>query len=97
MPHEKEGEEGVLQVVGALMHEIECILHEYLSFNWDRVDEVYEGNALYLSETGLKCLWKSNTNLQVTTACPPHILSFLVTKLHDTESTVSYLQSDAQV
>lgn len=55
----------VLQVVGALMHEIECILHEYLSFNWDRVDEVYEANALYLCDTGLKCLWKSSTNLQV--------------------------------
>ncbi len=46
------------------MHEIECILHEYLSFNWDRVEDVFEANALYLSETGLKCLWKSSTNLK---------------------------------
>jgi hypothetical protein len=55
----------IAQVVGALMHEIECILHEYLSFNWDRVEDVFEANSFYLEESGLKCLWKSKSNLQV--------------------------------
>lgn len=54
-----------VQVVGFLMHEIECILHEYLSFNWDRVDDIYDANAMYLSADGLKCLWSSHSNLQV--------------------------------
>ena len=45
----------LLQVVGSLMHEIECILHEYLSFNWDRVEEIFDANSVYLSEDGLKC------------------------------------------
>lgn len=54
-----------LQVVGSLMHEIECILHEYLSFNWDRVEEIYDANAMYLSADGLKCLWNSSPNLRV--------------------------------
>ena len=26
------------------MHEMECVLHEYLSFNWDRTDEIYSAN-----------------------------------------------------
>ncbi|KAK9905596.1 hypothetical protein WJX75_002717 [Coccomyxa subellipsoidea] len=54
----------VKEVVGFLMHEIECILHEYLSFNWDRVDDIYDANAMYLSADGLKCLWSSHSNLQ---------------------------------
>ena len=54
-----------LQVVGALMHEIECILHEYLSFNWDRVEDIYDANSVYLSEDGLRCLWRSNHHLSV--------------------------------
>ena len=53
------------QVVGALMHEIECILHEYLSFNWDRVEDIYDANSVYLSEDGLRCLWRSNHHLSV--------------------------------
>ena len=46
------------------MHEIECILHEYLSFNWDRVEDIYEANAPYLDENGLRCSWKSHSTLQ---------------------------------
>ena len=49
------------------MHEIECILHEYLSFNWDRVEDIYDANAIYLSEDGLKCPWHSKHHLSV---CP---------------------------
>ncbi|CAL8471980.1 g11522 [Coccomyxa elongata] len=56
----------VKEVVGSLMHEIECILHEYLSFNWDRLEEIYDANAMYLSDGGLKCLWNSSPNLQST-------------------------------
>ena len=47
------------------MHEIECILHEYLSFNWDRVEDIYDANSVYLSEDGLRCLWRSNHHLSV--------------------------------
>lgn len=47
------------------MHEIECILHEYLSFNWDRVEDIYDANAIYLSEDGLKCPWHSTSHLSV--------------------------------
>ncbi len=47
------------------MHEIECILHEYLSFNWDRVEEIFDANSVYLSEDGLKCPWYSNRDLPV--------------------------------
>ena len=47
------------------MHEIECILHEYLSFNWDRVEEIFDANSVYLSEDGLKCPWYSNGHLPV--------------------------------
>ncbi len=47
------------------MHEIECILHEYLSFNWDRVEEILDANSVYLSEDGLKCPWYSNRDLPV--------------------------------
>ena len=47
------------------MHEIECILHEYLSFNWDRVEEIFDANSVYLAEDGLKCPWYSNRDLPV--------------------------------
>ena len=47
------------------MHEIECILYEYLSFNWDRVEEIFDANSVYLSEDGLKCPWYSNRDLPV--------------------------------
>jgi hypothetical protein len=35
-PKGAEEAEAVRAVVAALMHELECILHEYLSYNWDR-------------------------------------------------------------
>ena len=54
-----------LQVVASLMHEIECILHEYLSFNWDRVEDIYDANAVYLAPDGLACSWKSHSSMQV--------------------------------
>ena len=53
------------QVVGALMHEIECILNEYLSFNWDRLDGVLAANRHLLREDGLACPWKSAPSLEV--------------------------------
>lgn len=28
----------------SLMHELEGLLHEYLSYNWDRVDSVLDAN-----------------------------------------------------
>ena len=27
-----------------LMRELECLLHEYLSFNWDRINDVLDVN-----------------------------------------------------
>jgi len=42
-PKGTEEVEAVRSVVAALMHELECILHEYLSYNWDRcADGLYE-------------------------------------------------------
>lgn len=61
----KQETEAVRGVVAALMHELECILHEYLSFNWDRVDEIYEANKHLLREEGLVCAWKSLASLAV--------------------------------
>ena len=60
-----------LQVVASLMHEIECILHEYLSFNWDRVEDIYDANAVYLAPDGLACSWKSHSTMQVPTFSNP--------------------------
>lgn len=53
------------QIVGALMHEIECILNEYLSFNWDRLDDVLAANMHLLRADGLACPWKSAPSLEV--------------------------------
>lgn len=36
--------EAARSVVTSFMHEMECILHEYLSYNWDRADEIYTAN-----------------------------------------------------
>ena len=44
--------------IGALMHELEAILHEYLSFNWDRMEEVNKANAHLQREAGLMCPWR---------------------------------------
>lgn len=64
--------EAVRGVVAALMHELECILHEYLSFNWDRVVEIYNANKHLLREEGLVCAWKSVACLAV--SCLPYDL-----------------------
>ena len=39
-------------MVGALMHELEVILHEYLSFNWDRLDDILAANKHLLEPDG---------------------------------------------
>lgn len=39
-------------MVGALMHELEVILHEYLSFNWDRLDDILAANKHLLEPEG---------------------------------------------
>ena len=39
-------------MVGALMHELEVILHEYLSFNWDCLDCILAANQHLLAEEG---------------------------------------------
>lgn len=36
--------EAVKAVVASFMHEMECILHEYLSFHWDRTDDIFDAN-----------------------------------------------------
>ena len=47
------------------MHELEVILHEYLSFNWDRVEQVLEANEHLLRQDGLACPWKQHASQQV--------------------------------
>ena len=49
-PKGVEEAEAARSVVTSFMHEMECILHEYLSYNWDRADEIYAVNK---EETGL--------------------------------------------
>ena len=34
------------------MHELEVILHEYLSFNWDRLDDILAANKHLLEPEG---------------------------------------------
>ena len=63
--------EAVRGVVAALMHELECILHEYLSFNWDRVDDIYDVNSHLLREEGLVCTWRSQPALNVCLSVKP--------------------------
>ena len=48
------------EVVRGLMHELECLLHEYLSYNWHRVDEVLDANRHLLRDEGLVCAWLRN-------------------------------------
>ena len=40
----------------SLMWELECLLHEYLCFNWDRIDDVLQSN-----EEALRwgCFWQT--------------------------------------
>ncbi len=51
-------------VLGALMHELEAILHEYLSFNWDRMEEVNTANAPLQRKEGLACPWRPSKDIQ---------------------------------
>lgn len=53
------------QVASGLMNELEAILHEYLSFNWDRVEEVLESNRTLLHGDGLSIPWPSHPSLSV--------------------------------
>lgn len=49
---------------GALMHELEAILHEYLSFNWDRMEEMSTANAACQRKEGLACPWRPSRDFQ---------------------------------
>lgn len=49
---------------GALMHELEAILHEYLSFNWDRMEEMSAANAPCQRKDGLACPWGPSRDIQ---------------------------------
>lgn len=69
--------EALREVVRGLMHELECLLHEYLSFNWDRVDDVLEVNKHLLRDDGLACLWMRNGASRVS-AAPPLVAWLLV-------------------
>ena len=51
-------------VPGTLMHELEAILHEYLSFNWDRMEEVNTANAPLQRKEGLACPWRPSKDIQ---------------------------------
>lgn len=50
--------------IGALMHELEAILHEYLSFNWDRMEEVNTANAPLQRKEGLACPWRPSKDIE---------------------------------
>ena len=55
--------------IGALMHELEAILHEYLSFNWDRIQEVNKANAHLQREAGLMCPWRPSGDHEGSQVC----------------------------
>ena len=40
-----------------MMDELEAALCDYLSYNWDRVDDVMAANQEYLKPEGLSCAW----------------------------------------
>lgn len=66
-------QESVRAVASGLMNELEAILHEYLSFNWDRVEEVLDSNRTVLNGVGLSVPWPSHPSLSVRSAlllCP---------------------------
>ena len=46
------------------MHELEAILHEYLSFNWDRMEEMSTTNAPLQRKEGLACPWRPSRDIQ---------------------------------
>lgn len=64
-PRRAAESENVRGVLCALMHELECILHEYLSFHWDRLDEIYDANRHLLRKEGPVCVWRSVASLSV--------------------------------
>ena len=37
-------QEAMVVLMMSLMHELEGLLHEYLSYNWDRIDSVLAAN-----------------------------------------------------
>ena len=37
-------QEAATVLLTSLMWELECLLHEYLCFNWDRIDDVLQSN-----------------------------------------------------
>jgi hypothetical protein len=56
----------VRSVVAALLHELEVLMYDYLSADWDRLDEVLDANMADLRVDGLICGWnKAGQNLQV--------------------------------
>ena len=61
-------------VAGALMHELEAILHEYLSFNWDRMEEVNTANAPLQRKEGLACPWRPSKDIEHSVSPWPHLL-----------------------
>ena len=56
----------LLVFAGALMHELEAILHEYLSFNWDRMEEMNTANAPLQRKEGLACPWRPSRDIDHT-------------------------------
>ena len=58
-------------VVRSLMHEMECLLYEYLSHNWDRVEEVLEANKHLLRDDGLACALPRNGTTLPIVSVPP--------------------------
>lgn len=51
------------------MHELEAILHEYLSFNWDRMEEVNKANAHLQRDSGLMCPWRPSGSQEESQVC----------------------------
>jgi len=42
--HCDAAQEAATVLLTSLMWELECLLHEYLCFNWDRIDDVLQSN-----------------------------------------------------
>ena len=62
------GLDALREIVRTLMHEMECLLYEYLSHNWDRAEEVLEANKHLLRDEGLACAWMRNGMLPIVSA-----------------------------
>ena len=41
-------------------HGVQVVLHEYLSYNWHNLEDVYEANRHLLGEDGLFCTWSKS-------------------------------------